>query len=370
MDELIKILPKTEAVPLGLRALYEGFGYNKYRMGKFEPYDLYRENKEFLDSDGIITFTDVTGRLMALRPDVTMSIVKNAQTDSLPRKYYYNENVFRYDNVVGECREINQIGLEYLGADPGYAEAEVVSLAVMTLAELSSEYTLDISHMGLISGLLTAAGIDGSMRDEAMQFLRRKNAGGLSALAERLSVRGDMRDVLVAAANFRMRMCDALESIESFAVAADVSEAIAELRSLYKTLEALGVADRVYVDFSVLNDLNYYNGLLFRGYIREVPQAVLSGGRYDKLVCRFGGVGAALGFALYLGELDRVFYEHSEYDVDTLLVYGELPPEEVAAAVLDMRSRGTSVRAEKRVTSSVRARSIVYLDEKGRSRDA
>ncbi len=82
-------------LPLKLSYLYERRGYSRYRMGKFEPYDFYMENKQFLKSEGIITFTDAEGRLMALKPDVTMSILKSVAPDSGPRKLYYNESVFR-----------------------------------------------------------------------------------------------------------------------------------------------------------------------------------------------------------------------------------------------------------------------------------
>ena len=88
-------LPKDEQVPLLLRGLFEQRGYRRYRMSNFEAYDLYRENKNFLESEGIITFTDASGRLMALKPDVTMSIVKHTKPDAVSSKLYYVENVFR-----------------------------------------------------------------------------------------------------------------------------------------------------------------------------------------------------------------------------------------------------------------------------------
>ena len=79
-------LPKDEQVPLLLRGLFEQRGYRRYRMSNFEAYDLYRENKNFLESEGIITFTDASGRLMALKPDVTMSIVKHTKPDAVSSK--------------------------------------------------------------------------------------------------------------------------------------------------------------------------------------------------------------------------------------------------------------------------------------------
>ena len=83
-------LRPDEQVTLKLRGLYERFGYKKYKMSKFEEYSLYSENKDFLAGDKIITFTDLDGRLMALKPDVTLSIIKNSDINEVTaEKAYY-----------------------------------------------------------------------------------------------------------------------------------------------------------------------------------------------------------------------------------------------------------------------------------------
>lgn len=76
------------------------------KMSKFESYDLYMQNKEFLVSDGVITFTDTDGTLMALKPDVTLSIVKNYRAHQPLQKVCYNENVYRIGGASKSYREI------------------------------------------------------------------------------------------------------------------------------------------------------------------------------------------------------------------------------------------------------------------------
>ena len=85
----------TEAFSSALRILYSRYGYSRYKKNKFEEYDLYAKNKDFLISDSVITITDVGGKLMALKPDVTLSIAKNTRDEPGIRKLYYNENVYR-----------------------------------------------------------------------------------------------------------------------------------------------------------------------------------------------------------------------------------------------------------------------------------
>lgn len=102
-------LRQTEKIMYALRSLYESYGYTQYRMGKFEEYDLYVKNKSFLLSDHIIAFTDTDGKLMALKPDVTLSIVKNSpEREDGVRRVYYNENVYRVPKGGFSYKEIMQ----------------------------------------------------------------------------------------------------------------------------------------------------------------------------------------------------------------------------------------------------------------------
>ena len=92
----ISCLQPKEQASFALRALYEAAGCRKYHMGRFEEYGLYQENRSFLSSEQVITFTDLDGRLLALKPDVTLSIAKTAQpAPGETLRYYYHENVYR-----------------------------------------------------------------------------------------------------------------------------------------------------------------------------------------------------------------------------------------------------------------------------------
>jgi ATP phosphoribosyltransferase regulatory subunit len=159
------LLKNEEAAVFELRKLYSSFGYQQFKMSKFEEYDLYVRNKSFLVSDHIITFTDTNGKLMALKPDVTLSIVKNSKdVPGCVQKVYYNENVYRVSGSSRSYKEIMQVGLECLGDIDDYAISEVVMLAAESLARISPDFVLDISHLGLLSAAIDATGIS----DEAI----------------------------------------------------------------------------------------------------------------------------------------------------------------------------------------------------------
>ena len=125
-----KMLKSEEQALFDLRALYQRYGYTQYKMSKFEEYDLYVRNKDFLIGDGVITFNDTDGKLLALKPDVTLSIIKNSKDEAgTMQRVYYNENVYRISKNTHTFKEIMQTGLECIGDIDAYAMTEVVLLA-------------------------------------------------------------------------------------------------------------------------------------------------------------------------------------------------------------------------------------------------
>ena len=125
------ILKTEERAVFTLRSLYATHGYQPYKMSKFEEYDLYARNKDFLVSDSVITFTDTNGKLMALKPDVTLSIIKNYKDEpGVMQRVYYNENVYRVSDETHQYKEILQTGLECMGEIDFYNLCEVLRLAV------------------------------------------------------------------------------------------------------------------------------------------------------------------------------------------------------------------------------------------------
>ena len=174
-----------------LGSVYTKYGYLPYTMSKFEEYELYLRNKDFLISDRVLTFTDTDGRLMALKPDVTLSIIKN--TTDIPgsvQKVFYLENVYRPGKNDHGFREIMQVGLECMGAVDAYCIFEVLLLAATSLREISDSYVLDVSHMGLVSRLLDEAGLEDPSRGQVLEAIGNKNSHEIREICEECGVSG------------------------------------------------------------------------------------------------------------------------------------------------------------------------------------
>ena len=312
-----------------LEELCRKFGYAPYKMSRFEEYELYVRNKDFLQSDRVITFSGQDGRLLAMKPDVTLSIVKNApEVPGAVRKVHYRENVYRQDRDGGNFREILQAGIECVGDVGSYEVSEVVYLAARSLAALGEGTILSLSHVGLIREALEQSGLPESARKQALDCLARKREHELRALCRD---RGADETKLLALLAAR-----SIEDIESLM---GESENFAELKNIVALLDA----EQVRLDFSLGNDMKYYSGLVFQGYVRGVPASVLSGGQYDRLLSHMGKKARAIGFAVYL---DRLPEADEGWDVDILLLTGGADAAQVLKAAESLPGSVLAVSSE------------------------
>jgi len=307
MEYAMPNLKPDERAALMLRSVYEQHGYKKYKMSRFEEYSMYVENKDFLSSDKVISFTDLDGRLMALKPDVTLSIIKNTKaTKESTEKLYYIENIYRECKRSHTYKEINQLGLELLGAVDIKGITEVVSLAVSSLREISSDYALDLSHMDFATELLNNLGTGEAVKEKLLKHIRNKNTDGIKKTGEKAGLDEEKLRAVCMLPSLYGPAEDTIKRASQIVLNDKMKMALGELLIIYNALKEKGNAANVKVDFSIVNEIDYYNGIIFRGYIRELGRSVLSGGQYDRAMKKFGKDIGAMGFAIYLNEISMI----------------------------------------------------------------
>ena len=243
-------------------------------------------------------------------------------------RYYYQENVYRPSQESHTFREISQMGLECIGAVDAAAAAQVVSLALRSLALTGRDFVLEISHMGFVTGLFDAVGAAEAVRPRLLTCIRDKNVHELRRTAEAAglsrqgTLAGPWQEVLAAA--------------EPLALNAAMGAALEVLRGLCRALEDQGQTDHWKLDLSLVNDMEYYNGLVLQGYLAGAPRAVLRGGQYDPLAEQFRPGARAIGFALYLDELDRLSDEAAEEPAGPVMLNVALPKGRLGDKVYDL----------------------------------
>ena len=357
------VLKNEEKAIFALRSLYENYGYSQYKMSKFEEYDLYVKNKDFLISDSVITFTDRNGKLMALKPDVTLSILKNGKDQKgTVQKVYYNENVYR---VSGEgFKEIMQVGLECIGDIDSYCLYETLALAAKSLETISDSYVLDISHLGVISSVFDAISLDESYRADALRCIGEKNVHELCAICKNAGIDEDNSAILKSLVTLYGTPCEVLPKLKELLKGADTS-ALCEFSDILESFKDDKIYSKLRVDFSVVHDIRYYNGIVFKGFIEGIPSGVLSGGQYDSLLSKMGRKSGAIGFAVYLDLLERMNESGKKYDVDTLLLYESGADIKLLSETIATLSKNGSVMAQKDIPEKLKFKEIKKLTESG-----
>ncbi len=355
------VLKKDEKAIFELRSLYEKYGYIQYKMSKFEEYDLYVKNKDFLISDSIITFNDTNGKLLALKPDVTLSIIKNTQSSGGVQKVYYNENVYRVSKGTHTFKEIMQTGLECIGDIDTYNICEVVSLAAKSLNAISDSFMLDISHMGVVSAVLDSVDVPNDAKEEILKCIGEKNTHDIKKICDQYGA--DCNDIIALVSTYGS-MDDVIEKLKG--LSCNIDDALTELEKINDFIKYEGFEKSVNLDFSIVNDMNYYSGIVFRGFIEGIPSGILSGGQYDKLMLKMGRKCGAIGFAVYLDMLERLNENVKKYDVDTVLLYDENAGEINITNLIKMfTDNSNSVLAVRTIPENMKYRQLIRLKDGG-----
>lgn len=361
------IFNNEERVVLSLRALYGRYGYLPYKMSKFEEYELYVRNKDFLVSDSIITFNDTDGKLLALKPDVTLSIIKNYSAgDKGTQKLYYDEKVYRVSGSTHAFKEITQTGLECMGEVDMYGIFEVVLLALKSLEKISDDFVLDISHMGIVSAVVNNACDDGEFKKEVMRCIGEKNAHDISDICSRYGVSEKKAKTIESFVSVYGSGDEVLKMLDELELGQEAENAVEEIETLWSLISKTPYKNRVNFDFSIVNDMNYYNAFVFSGFVKGIPESVLAGGQYDKLMEKMGKKAKAIGFAVYVDLIEELEKETGEYDVDVLLLYDNtVSPQEVAQKTEEIMKEGKTVSAQRHKPKSLRSHETVYLTKGG-----
>lgn len=308
LDETI--LKPEERASLSLRALYAQYGYRPYSMSRFEEYELYSKNKDFLLSQNVITFTDTNGRLKALKPDVTLSIIRDTSgSGERLTKVYYNESVYRVSKRSEGFREFMQTGLECIGQVGQADVSEVLSLAAKSLRLLSQSCVLAVSHLDLLFTVIEQMRLPKENLPKLLRAVGEKNLHGIDRLCGEKPGGSFLKRLLAIEGT----VDQALPELRDLLRGSSMEYCADQLEAIFAGMQA--ERDLVRVDFSVVGDMRYYNGIVFRGMIEGIPGTVLSGGQYARLMRRVHRGADAIGFAVYLDSLQYLPKPGSERQI-------------------------------------------------------
>lgn len=301
-----------------LSDLFVGRGFSEVMTPGMEFYDVFHADTMAIPAESMYKFADAKGRLLVMRPDSTMPIARlvatRMQNARLPIRLYYAQDVYRFHHgLSGHYDQVFQAGVELIGAAGERADLEVLSLAAEALRQSVGEgFRLEIGHVGFFQSLMRQLPADGETKDAIRTLIENKNYAGLSDELDALPPSQTV-DVLRRLPRL-FGGEEVLGAAASLCHDEDTKEALACLARLYLALRRLGLGDQVMIDLGLVQENEYYTGVIFRGYIEGSGDTVVSGGRYDTLLQQFGSPLPATGFGVNVDCLTKAMLDRGEVD--------------------------------------------------------
>ncbi len=343
-DRLYEECAKDSLVSASLKELYESAGYRRVVTPMLEFFDVFTGAEQTLPAERMFTLTDAQGRLMVLRPDCTVPIARitagRLSGQPLPLRLYYSQNICRrYPEGKGRRTETHQAGIELIGSGDLAGDCEAMELAAESLARLSDGFRLELCHIGYFKALVEALDTDEETAEQIRLAVETKNYGRLNDLLRAFPDTGAVRALRRLPALFGGP--EVLEAAAALFDGGTAGEALARCREVYAFLQDLGLGDAVMLDLGLVGQVEYYTGLVIRGYFDGIGEPVLSGGRYDQLCGTFGEPHPAVGFAVDM-ELAARAVDAPADERQTVYVRAEGPAAYAAAAACrrDLRAKG------------------------------
>lgn len=325
-DLIFKECQARRAVEERVKMVFRSLGYSEVVTPELEFYDVFANEFRPLPQEMMYKFIDARGRILVLRPDNTMPIARLVSTKlrsfAPPLRLYYDQTVYRVSpTMTGRRDEVPQCGVELIGVGGMRADLEVVATAVETLRSAAAiDFRLELGHVGFYKAIIDGLPFESQKTEEIRGFIETKNYAALQdALAPYVEQNPSCRALLALP-----RLFGGEEVFERARAVAPNEQALSTLdylQQLYDGLCGLGLKDSIILDLGLVNQIQYYTGVVFRGFMEGSGETMLTGGRYDTLLSAFGPGRPAIGFAVKTDSIARALRELPPVPAPTLLFY-------------------------------------------------
>ena len=296
------------AIENKLQKIIASYGYEDIQTPSFEYFDVFSRETGTTPSKELYKFFDKEGNTLVLRPDFTPSIARCVAKyycdETAPIRLSYSGNTFtNTSNLQGKLKEMTQMGVELINDDSVQADAEMISLVVETLKAAGlTRFQISIGQVEYFKGLCEEAGLDEDTELDLRACISGKNYFAAQELIQERGVAEPYRSILLQVADMFGNM-ESLEEARALVKNERSLNALKRLEELKEVLEQYGVSDYVSFDLGMLSKYNYYTGVIFKAYTYGIGNAVVTGGRYNNLLKRFGKDASAIGFVIAIDNL-------------------------------------------------------------------
>ncbi len=313
-----------------IRKTFRSYGFYEIETPTIEFFDVFSSEIESFPQEAMVKFFDKKGRILVLRPDITVPVARITATKNrdmqLPIKYFYIGNVFRFNEVGGgRQNEFTQVGVELLGDFSSESDAEVVAVAINTLKAVGLEnFQIDIGQVEFFNGLAEEAGFSEEDVDKISKLIDKKDYVGVEEIVKSYDIPDELKELILKLPG----LFGSLELIEKLKKVTKNKRSIAALENIEEVINILtdyGFSKYLSVDLGMLKGPNYDTGIIFRGFTYGVGFPILSGGRYDSLTSNFGkdcpATGFSIGINMLMAALGKTELSVEKPGVDSLICY-------------------------------------------------
>lgn len=287
-----------------IKNCFENWGYNEISTPTVEYYETFNHKIQSLKEEEMYKFFDNRGRILTLRPDMTVPVVRLVNSKlkdmELPLKLFYSANVFRvHDIFEGKRNEYLDCGIELIGAYGREIDLEVLvtALEVLKALDTKKEFKLEIGNVNILKSALNNMNLYNYQKDKLIELINKKSLTSLKNYLNCLDIKNEykyfLNDFPWLFGGYEM-----INKAKKIAFNKEMKENIKCLEQLYLDLSKLGYEKYISVDMSMVPRVNYYSGIIFKGYVNEIGSTVLRGGRYDNLLDEFSKSMPAIGFSV------------------------------------------------------------------------
>jgi ATP phosphoribosyltransferase regulatory subunit len=338
-----------------IRKLFNSYGYLEVETPTLEFYDTFSTESDITPQETMFKFFDQQGRILVLRPDITIPIARIAATKfkgaRYPLRFSYIQNAFKYNELGGgKQKEFTQAGVEIVGSSTPEADAEVIATAIHTVKAAGlKDFQIDIGQVDFFKGLMEQTGLSGQDIEQMRVLIDRKDFLGIEEIVKGYNIPGELKELIFNLPGL-FGSADIIDRVEKITVNERSIHALENLRSVLRILEDYSLSDYVSIDLGMLQSLNYYTGIIFRGFTYGVGFPILSGGRYDDLIGQYGekcpATGFSLGINMVMTALDRQKVPAEKPCVDSLVSYTEKGRRNAFRIADELRKQGLGVEMD------------------------
>jgi ATP phosphoribosyltransferase regulatory subunit len=299
MKEELKYLRLRYQIYQKLEMIVASRGFIKVEPDYFEPYDRFIKMNKRIKKESMVKIFNNDGSLSILRPDVTTNIIKQVvpkwETDD-ELKMFYMATTFS-QNGYALIDETKQFGVEYLG-NSELSDYEVVDLIFSIFQVFKLNFMIEIGSQKFLNALLEALNLNESDEQTLKEIIRYKNKAELVKFIEHNEIPIQYKSILNSIFTFQGNLENIIKKLNPYKMNEKMAEAIEELKIFNYKFDVADIQKYATFDLSLISKYDYYDGITFKGYIENIPEAILSGGRYDSLTQQFGKKIAATGFSI------------------------------------------------------------------------